>query len=331
MTLKVRDIIKLLKLIRLYSKNGHSSKQYVQNTYNDEPVKNARLPNYEETETLCKNFNLITVNDDQIYLTKLGEKFVDESKKNQDDKKIKELIIKECLLTGNYGEKILETFAKFYLSKEGKQWYPKWQVYDLFDSPEILPIIYEVGILEKKEITVEIDPKISVGLNETLERHLKQFKITQQRIDAELESKKIIGDIGEKIVLTFEKSRLRDLGFVRESEQVKLISQEFANAGYDICSFDGKNQDLAHDRFIEVKSSVGNKMDFHWSIKEINTAKTLDQKYWLYFVPEIDVDKKTSSKDPIMIQNPYSSIFSNSNFDKVIEGYHITKKSNVEL
>ena len=80
------------------------------------------------------------------------------------------------------------------------------------------------------------------------------------------------------------------------------------------------------DRFIEVKGTTKKEFSFYWSINEINTAKELSSNYWIYHVSEIDVQNKTSSNDPKMINNPYENIFSNDLFQKNIESYHIKEK-----
>ena len=138
---------------------------------------------------------------------------------------------------------------------------------------------------------------------------------------------------GEKFVLKFEKNRLKEAGCVDEAEHVDQISEDWANKGYDIDSFDGNSPELQPDRFIEVKSSTGKKFSVFWSENEIEVARELGKRYWIYFVSEIDIDNKTSPNIPEMIQDPFNKIDplninpENTEFDKKWESIHITKKT----
>lgn len=323
MTVKLRDITKFLRIVKLYHGKGKSSRSYVQKTFNDEPVKEARLPNYSEIEKFCIELKLIETKDETIHLTELGEKILDE---NKDDyiisDKLKEILVRDCLLTSNLGEKILKTLSKFYIDDE-KTWYPKWEVYDLFETPEILPLLYEIDLIEKKDIIVEVNQKYF----KLMDKSKSTKKLSQKQLERQLQNWKITGEIAEEIVLNYEKNRLKNKGCLSESDKVKKISGEYANAGYDILSFNERASNLdAHDRFIEVKGSTENNFDIHWSENEVKKSEELSDKYWLYFVIGINTKERTSSQDPIMIQNPFSNILQNSEYEKKIEGYHITKK-----
>ena len=156
-------------------------------------------------------------------------------------------------------------------------------------------------------------------------------KITLKQLERNLEQQKKIGNIAEEIVLNFEKNRLKNLGFEEESNNIRRISIDFTNAGYDIESFSGKAKNGLPDRFIEVKGTVKKEFEFHWSTNEINVAKNLGSNYWIYYVSEIDVQNQISPNDPKMINNPYDNIFSSDLFQKNIESYRIQEQENNKL
>jgi len=140
---------------------------------------------------------------------------------------------------------------------------------------------------------------------------------------------KKIGEIAEELVLDFEIKRLKDKGFSTESKNVRRISQNHANAGYDIESFNEKSDNINKpDRLIEVKGSTGAEFDIHWSQNEVAQAKDNSDKYFLYYVFEIDIIRRMSPHKPIIIPDPFHNILENSEYDKVIESYHITRNSN---
>ncbi len=320
MVLTLLDIPKLLNIIKLYeNKEFASSRNYVQRTFNDEPVKEARFPNYFEIEKLCSELNLIKIESEAILLTELGKKSLDYyDKENHINEKFKEIFIKECLFKTEMGEKIKNTFSKFYIGENQNIWYPKWEIYDLFEIPEILPILYESGLLEKKDTIVEINPKYFQSIHKT------QKKMTQKQLEAQLQNWKNIGDVAEEIVLNFEQNRLKKEGHFVESKKVKKISSEFANAGYDIESF-FEYQNKIEQIYIEVKGSSEKEFDFYWSTNELEKAREHGEKYWIYFIPEIDVETRSSPKEPIKIQNPAEKMFNDETFKIEIEKYHITK------
>ena len=319
MVLTLNDIPKLLCLIKLYHNKQFASQSYVQKTFNDGPVKHAKLPNYKEIEKYCKEFKLLKIESEKIYLTNIGEKILEcYDKENNINDEFKELFITESLFQTDTGEKIRNAFSKFHTDENQNQYCPIHKVYDMFENPKILPLLYELDILVKKDRIVEINSKYSQIIKKS------QKKLTLKELEYQLQNRRITGEIAEEIVLEFEKNRLKKEGYVKESEKIKKISIEFANAGYDIESF-LKHQGNMSEIYIEVKGSTEKEFDFYLSANEFRKAKEYGDKYWIYFVPEIDIKTRSSTKKPIMIQNPSETIFNDSSFKIEIEKYHIAE------
>jgi len=140
---------------------------------------------------------------------------------------------------------------------------------------------------------------------------------------------KKVGNIAEEIALAYEINRLKDKGCISESKNVQRISQGFANAGYDITSFNEKASNLdTPDRFIEVKGSTGLEFEIHWSSNEIKKAQELGSKYWLYFVGGIDIQTQRTDQIPLTIPDPFKNIFENEKYIHECDGYRITKSGN---
>ena len=318
MTLSLNDLSRILRLVKLYQRESNSSRNYVKKSYDSEPIKQLKLPNYDEIETIYLKLNLIIKNGNEIKLTKFG---IDILELFEQDVSLANLkIIEQCFEIQDIKKNIENALEKFHYS-DGKKWFPKWDVVNLFENIQILPILYQTDFLQKNDLSVIINPEFDKLISIKIKR-----KITLKQLEKNLEHQKKIGDIAEEIVLNFEKNRLKNLGFEDESNKTRRISIDFANAGYDIESFSGKTNDGLPDRFIEVKGTTKKELDFHWSINEINTAKNLGSNYWIYFVSEIDVQNKISINEPKMINNPYDHIFSNDLFEKNIESYHIKEK-----
>ena len=72
MTLSLNDLSRILRLVKLYQRESNSSRNYVKKSYDSEPIKQLKLPNYDQTENFCLKLNLVIKNNDEIKLTKFG-------------------------------------------------------------------------------------------------------------------------------------------------------------------------------------------------------------------------------------------------------------------
>lgn len=329
MVIELSQVLKLLGVVKSHQNNGKSKRQQVKKDFELRKIdRGLEYPVYEENEKFCLQTKIITHENDDLVLTDLGDQILLIDSKE----KLNELIIRECLLKGNFSNKIIPALAQFNVDENNELWYEKKSITQLFDSTDFLHILYDVGLLVKGETDVRLNSKFHENESITIQRKKKR-KQSQGDIDDSLKIQKKIGQIGEKIVLKFEKNRLKESGCSYEAEHVDQISEDWANKGYDIDSFDGNSPELQPDRFIEVKSSTGKKFSVFWSENEIEVARELGKRYWIYFVSEIDIENKTSPNIPEMIQDPFNRIDplninpENTEFDKKWESIHITKKT----
>ena len=319
MTVKLRDVPRLLRIVELHQKNNKTQRNEVKKTFQTtEPVLEATFPDYSSLEQFCLEAEILLLEEESLVLTKIGEEILQAS---DDDyainQRLKELFVKKCLLRGNFSKKILPAFAQF----ENNSRYKIDNVTRLFEQSNILPILYEVGLLIKQDLDVIISQEFSQEVEKEIMRvPRKKPKKTQAQLDKELEkereNKKQIGEIAENIVVEFEKKRLGKDGHTK----VRRISQEYANAGYDIES---------PDRLIEVKGSTGDEFSIYWSQNEIETARENSDKYWIYFVPGVDIKSKTS-KEPIPIPDPITNVLESDQYKEKEGTLHIIKNNSEE-
>ena len=147
-------------------------------------------------------------------------------------------------------------------------------------------------------------------------------KISLEELKKQQDIQGQLGKETEEFILVYEKNRLK--GHINE-ENIRIISTDNVNAGYDIQSY----QDIYSiiiNRFIEVKSFSDNE-GFYWSKNEIEISKIKRDQYYLYLV---DRDKmKKEDYEPFVIQNPYSNILLNEEeWDKRVEKYYFQLKAN---
>jgi len=315
--MKLSHVSNFLRLVEKFVKEKE-----VKKAFNFQPTKENTYQKYDEFKKFCLDAGILKLKKDNFEFTKLGEEILENYEGDYLNKKQEELFIEECFLNGNLSKIVLPLLAEFN-EKDSKFWFPKNEIVDVCKNPEILPMLYEIKLLEKKETKIFINQKFTNKIQK-LTVGLPKRDISQKTIDDSLRIMKKIGNLGEEIALEYERERLVKLDCEKEAQNVERISEESANAGFDIRSFNGKSDDPIHDRFIEVKSSTDSEFSIHWSYNEMEVAKKYPDNYWIYFIPKIDLLNQTSD-EPILIQNPIKNVLENGDYDKKSESLHITK------
>lgn len=142
-------------------------------------------------------------------------------------------------------------------------------------------------------------------------------KVSLEELKKSLKNKEEAGKLAELFVLEHERNKLNGHP---EIEKVIRIADYFTNAGYDIESF-LDHDSIVIDKFIEVKSYEG-EISFYWSKNEVEKAKELGGKYFLYLV---DRSRMTNQDyEPKQFPNPYKKIFESDIWKRETENWKIT-------
>ncbi|HBC21083.1 MAG TPA: hypothetical protein DC009_03115, partial [Porphyromonadaceae bacterium] len=95
---------------------------------------------------------------------------------------------------------------------------------------------------------------------------------------------KDIGNIGESIVYSHEKQRLKIAGYEQLLHLIAIVDSPAYHPGFDIDSLEGDGTD--RHRYIEVKTTISrqkiNLFNFHMSTNEWSVAETLREHYCVY-------------------------------------------------
>lgn len=91
------------------------------------------------------------------------------------------------------------------------------------------------------------------------------------------------GVLAEKLVLDYERRRLKAANRIDLAEKVTWTSRENVAAGYDISSFEVDGS----PRYIEVKAVSTRRLRFIITKNEWSVAKDLGDSYWIYVVTEV--------------------------------------------
>jgi len=100
------------------------------------------------------------------------------------------------------------------------------------------------------------------------------------------------GLLGEMLVLNYERNRLINLGRRDLAEKIEWRSRADDTLGYDIKSFDIDQDHQVHDRFIEVKTTVGDEYEeFYITRREKNIMDEYKDYYYVYRVYNLKTDE----------------------------------------
>lgn len=241
----------------------------------------------------------------------------------------KKYLIRSFLLDGKFSRNVKQCL-KYFAPSEKKGTFT-WSSVDgsPFGKDEwLVSHMEQLGLLEQ----VNEGYEVRRAYLETISTFINEPKgYTEEDLLKWLEEKKKVGNFAEELVLAFEKKRLKDLGFPVEASCAKAVGKLKTNAGYDIESFNGKSRNMHFDRFIEVKGSGEPKLRFVWSQNEMNIAKDLKDKYWIYYQGGIDKKTGKSKYKPILLQDPFNKIPLDAAFTKTEHGVVIQGAMRGEL
>lgn len=268
-------------------------------------VLRARLPNHQETVDFCEKTGIVKVGDGRIKLMAVGKSLwgANPAGRYELTEKQKEIFIVNCLLTEEFRPSLQGIFAQFA---------PDYSAHMLtrskIDDP---PISGEPALLESlKDLGLIVETQTSLAVGTSHAKSVIAFasgQLSLSDLKQILALQEEVGEFAENVALSFERSRLEAIGCSTEAGFVQRISELDTTAGFDIISFDGKSIDFVHNRFIEVKGSTEDKMNFFFTKNELEMARKLGERYWIYFVSGIDLSA-ANANGPLPLQDPYESI-----------------------
>lgn len=284
-----------------------------------------RMPDHDMTLKYAVRIGFIRKTGESIVLTETGKAFLAFSRDDLYDltDEQKQFLLRNCYLQGPFREEA-RTLLEGFVAAHSKGVF-RWSV----DNPPlpveswIIEHLRQLGLIDRGTDWIEVIPAFTDTIADFLaeEKGLSELKF-QELMKTKLE----IGDLAEELIMRFEAQRLLKGGYALESQCIRRISKLVVNAGYDIESFDGRSPDVRYNRFIEVKGAKGPDVRFFWSDNEMNVAKKLKDKYWIYFQGGIDMQKKTSRNKPLLFRNPLESILRDDRFSKTPQGVIVEGK-----
>ena len=208
--------------------------------------------------------------------------------------KLNPVLKRELLLEFKNNDEVMRNWSTDMFSVFLYNFYPKRPLKNPIQVIDILEDYYDPNFPSNpigSEIALNILP--FVAPNPRINNPNNNSKPDYEKINR---INKKLGDRGEKVVLDFEKERLKNTIY---KDQVERVSLKSDSLGYDILSF----EEDGTERYIEVKatrSKVGD-ANFFLTINELKTAQE-KENYFIYMVYDI------LSKEPKIwiIGNPFN-------------------------
>lgn len=179
----------------------------------------------------------------------------------------------------NYQKELLEKGISAYINNHRNLLESKFEKFteEIAVSESRMPVNYD-KILEDAPDTSEVNEE------EPLYRPVKTNFLEKEQ------NNRTLGELGEKFVLEFEKTRLSNAGKVNLAEKIEWVSKEEGDGlGYDILS---RNLN-GTDRYIEVKTTkLSKSTPIFLSKNELSFSRKKSSDFYLYRVFNFVKDPK---------------------------------------
>jgi hypothetical protein len=283
-------------------------------------VQEGLLPNHEETIAFVVTVGWAQIEDASIRLTEDGK---DLAGLNPDGffeltRDQAQVIARRYYLGGEFRRECRGLLSAFSWS-ESRQRLCWSELEDRqHDGPEwVVEHLCQLDVLQRTPGGLETTRSMTAATRAFVD---EPKGLTESRLRQLLREKEAVGDIGEVLVVAFERKRLSEAGASVQAHCVRRIGNIRLNAGFDVESFDGLGESLHFDRFIEVKAGRGKELRFFWSDNEMKVAESLGGQYWIYFLGGIDIDSRSSSVQPLLFQDPIRSLLQDARVSTAPQG-----------
>jgi len=285
-----------------------------------------RMPDHLLTVEFASMLGFIRKKGNKLAITELGETLLLLNRDRTYDiaEEQKRLLLRICFLQGPLRTKtrrLLKCFSPSY-RKNTFQW-------SAIDGPRLdaedwlVEHLRQLGLLTRSEEGIYVSEKYV----RTVSTFLEEVKgWTEEEAEEYFKEKREIGILAEELIVRYEVDRLKNVGCEVEAHCVRRISLVRANAGYDVESFDGITHDVNPDRYIEVKGTRGEDLRFFWTENEINIARILRNKYWIYFQGGINLANRQARNEPLMFRDPQSSLLKDARIKATPQGLVVEGK-----
>lgn len=261
--------------------------------------------NYEDTVAFLRDIGLVRLNRNILIETPLCKKIItDGLLKKQTPAHFQDLIVEAVMSSKGIVRKDVEVFlANFHEIADRYEWRP--DLSQRLRLSGIRNILIELGLVRY----YPMEDIYQIGESQSsLIKNCVRSRVISPKVAAKMrEANEALGLAAERAVMEFEGKRLSQHN---SKNLIKWVSLVDVTLGYDIHSFSiiEANRGVFSDRFIEVKAVSGDDYRFFWTRNELESAKLLSDKYFLYLVP-VSGKGKFDLEKLLIIQDPYQAVY----------------------
>jgi len=264
--------------------------------------------NYNEILFIFKKLNLIRIKENEIRISKKYRSILSKYKDENSNRSILvKFLIKNLVFRNNYFSEIINEFLDNF-ENEDEDYKFKVKTNQKIKYSGIRNLLKELDfiIIDSKGNEYRISKKYLKSYRE----FDKRYKTSLPKFKKLLKNREEIGQYAEIRIIEYEKERLSKFPLLLD--EIEHIAINDVGAGYDIKSFRDKLDKNNNPLFIyiEVKAVPFWEYEFKWTRNEIEVARQLKDKYFLYLLPvigykEFDIDNLK------IINNPYENVYKN--------------------
>jgi len=262
-------------------------------------------PNFEETISFLLDLRLIEISNAKIIpLSTYRQFLIKLSQRVNRHIIIRDFFVNRLLASPIYRDYAIEFLARFHFI-DGKLEFAPNSIHKT-DYSGLRNFLMELGFIKldaTRFVYVIVEPQLLNPLE-----YFLVGRMSPEAFQHMQEKNNDVGKAAELAVLEYEKKRLHR--FPDLVEKIEHIAVKAVNAGYDIRSYEEVNLVVPKERLIEVKAVSQWDFLFHWTRNEIEKAKDSKDRYYLYLVPSMEVNRFDINSMKI-IQNPFNSILGN--------------------
>lgn len=299
----LKDINKVLLFIEDLSKNS-SFPSRTDILHAASGISYGDKKGHDDTLHFLLDYEFLELDNNRYRVSRIGKAFLSINKNLfiETSDKQKEYLLNLFLMRKPFKDFIPELLKNYDLSKQSNQLLI--DPYNLNYNAEQIKLLHILRWLNLFKIKQGLYTCSTKSVKKIIQK-IKKLSLSQ--LLEILTNQQQYSQKAEKLAEDFEKNRLLSLGMNKQSELVRLVSEENVLLGYDLISFNNENSPLIHDRFIEVKCSASGKVKFFWTINEMNKAKEIGKNYWIYFYSNI---LSVKNNEPLLINDPINTLSS---------------------
>ncbi len=282
-------------LLSVLSRSSMRRVQFVETTYGEQ----AR--NFRETLQFLKDIGWVREQGDELVLTHDGGTA---GSLAQDDAEIRNRLVEAMVAEASpYQVLVADYLAQFKMTDSDLVC--RSPISDRLQKSPLRNFLMDVRVMSYRAADdLHVLEEHGVELY-VWARNLKRAN-SRNQLQTRAKQNEELGFAAELTILDYEKNRVGAMWAFK----VEHVSAKSPFACYDIKSVTVQ-AGRAVPRYIEVKAVSGDSRQFYWTASEVEAARLLRTKYFLYLIPVVPGGGFDSAQ-MLLIEDPYISVYQNS-------------------